>query len=322
MKTNDADLLRWLHRRSADLGSATLAQLITLLELTGAASVSAISRGVSGGVNYRQKLARLEEALGVGKLTRRVGVCSQPTETGKRVAAEFRIFLQELRALDGAKAPVPTWIVGAGDAWLIGAIVPALTEMSQKFPEWRWEVKNLRSMEIITGLRDGRIQFGFVRKGDALPEGFVTGSDVTIDSYRVVVGDAENAPKTAKELIRWAIEKKRPLVQQGTTWATLSERADKTLKLSIQLSRLTPQVVCESYPEALAAAESGASWCIVPSVLGRTLAGGARSAIFEAGNSPEVMRLVKYDRAVRKHAGSDKAWDELRRTLRGVVFLA
>lgn len=321
MKADDAELLRWIHRRSADLGSATLGQLITLLELTGSASVSAMSDGVSGGVNYRQKLARLEEALGVGKLTRRVGVSSQPTETGKRVAAEFRIFLQELRALEGAEAPVPTWIVGAGDAWLMGAIVPALTEMSQKFPEWRWEVKNLRSKDIITGLREGRIHFGFIRKGDALPEGFVTGSSVPIDSYRVVVGDAKDAPKTAKELICWAIEEKRPFVQQGTTWEKLGGRADRTLKLGGQLSRLAPQVVCESHPEALAAAESGASWCIVPSVLGRTLAGGARSAVFGAGSSPEVMRLVKYDRAVRKHAGSDRAWEELRRTLRGVMFL-
>jgi hypothetical protein len=173
MLSSGKPLQQWLHRRSANLDKATLGQLVTLLELVSAESVASMSKGqptrvaaASAGVNYRQKLARLELALGIGRLTRRVGKVTRPTEAGIRVAGELRLFLDELRAIESRKAPAPTWIVGAGDAWLHSIIVPSLTDLSISRPEWRWEVRNLRSQDIRAELRDGVLHFGFVRSAE------------------------------------------------------------------------------------------------------------------------------------------------------------
>ena len=326
MSETDSTLLRWMHRRAANLDKATLGQLATLLELVSAESVAAMGKkipkegaGVSAGVNYRQKLARLEEALGVGELTRRAGKFTRPTETGIRVAAELRLFLQELRAIETRKAEFPTWLIGAGDAWLHSAIVPALVELAQSHPRWRWEVKNLRSRDIRTGLRDGQLHFGFIRLGETGTDDFTQGTKVNIASYRIVLGKAKEAPSGAKEMILWAIAKGRPLVQQGSTWNALGERAGKALQLSKQLSHLNLQVTCETHPQAVAAAESGQSWCIVPDILGRVLVGNARSAVFDAGPNRETMVLVNYSRALKKHAEADIAWEELNRAIRRVA---
>lgn len=317
-------LQQWLHRRSANLDKATLGQLVTLLELVSAESVASMSKdqptrvaAASAGVNYRQKLARLELALGIGRLTRRVGKVTRPTEAGIRVAGELRLFLDELRAIESRKAPAPTWIVGAGDAWLQSIIVPALTDLSVSRPEWRWEVRNLRSQEIRAELRDGVLHFGFVRSAEAAADShFDQGARISISSYRVIVGKAQNAPSDAKALVKWAINNNRPLAQQGSTWTALRERISKSLGLVKEMASLEPHVRCETHPQAVVAAQAGGGWCIVPHSLGRTPLSESRSALIEPGSAPDTMVLIHYGRALRKHADADDAWNELCRAIR------
>lgn len=317
-------LQQWLHRRAPNLDKATLGQLVTLLELVSSESVASMSKGqptrvaaASAGVNYRQKLARLELALGIGRLTRRVGKVTRPTEAGIRVAGELRLFLDELRAIESRKAPAPTWIVGAGDAWLQSIIVPALTDLSISRPEWRWEVRNLRSQEIRSELRDGVLHFGYVRSAEVTADTqFDQGARTSISSYRAIVGKAQNAPSDAKALVKWAINNNRPMVQQGSTWPALRERISKSLGLLKEMASLEPHVRCETHPQAVVAAQTGGAWCIVPQGLGRAPVPESRNALIDPGPNPDTMVLIHYARALRKHAGADDAWNELCRVIR------
>lgn len=306
-----------------------MGQLITLLELVSAESVASMGKtrstggaAVSAGVNYRQKLGRLEEALGIGRLTRRVGKFTRPTDAGIRVAGELRLFLEELRSIEARKAPAPTWIIGAGDAWLQSIIVPALTALCTARPEWQWEVRNMRSRDIRTELRDGVLHFGFIRNADAVTDAHLAqGTRVQISSYRVIVGKAKDAPSEAKALVKWAIANKRPLFQQGSTWPALRERICATLGSTDAISSLEPDVRCETHPQAIVAAETGGAWCIVPQSLGRVRYQDTRDALIAAGSAPDIMVLVHYGRALRKHADADAAWNELNRAIRKIASL-
>jgi DNA-binding transcriptional LysR family regulator len=329
MLLDPPSLLRWIHRRAANLDKATLGQLVTLLELVGAESVASMGKrskthaAVSAGVNYRQKLARLEQALGVGRLTRREGKFTRPTEAGIRVAGELRLFLEELRSIEGRKAQTATWVIGAGDAWLQSIIVPALTELSHARPEWRWQVRNMRSRDIRTELRDGILHFGFIRNAEAESDShFDKGTKVAVSSYCVVAGNAKDAPSDAKGIVLWAIANNRPFVQQGSTWRALRDRVANSLGVAVQLSSLEPHVSCETHPQAVAAAETGDAWCIVPQHLARVGSPGTRSGLIDAGASPDTMVLVNYGRALRKHADAELAWNDLNRAIRKIANLA
>lgn len=318
------ELTQWLRPRLKALDRATIGQLITLMNLVGAESVAEVGRQgkktnslTDAGVNARQKLTRLRDALEIGDLTKRVGKNTQPTEAGKRVAGEVRLFLQELRAIQLREAEVPTWVIGAGDSWLQNIIIPALAKLLESHPEWRWEVRNLRAVDIRSGLRDGELHFGFVREKEIKDEeGFFIGTRVGLESYRIVVGNAQAAPKTAKELVRWTIDENRPLVQQGSTWKAIREAVALGVGLKAELESLPLQVTCETHTHALTAVTTGYAWCVVPSGLGRILPPHCRSVVVKAGSEPDRVALIQYPRALRKHAGHDKAWNALAAAIR------
>jgi DNA-binding transcriptional LysR family regulator len=318
------ELTQWLRHRLKALDRATIGQLITLMNLVGAESVAEVGRRTKkantltdAGVNARQKLTRLRDALEIGDLTKRVGKYTKPTDAGKRVAGEVRLFLQELRAIDTREAKVPTWIIGAGDSWLQSIIIPAIAKLLESHPEWRWEVKNMRAADIRSGVRDGELHFGFFRDAEInAEEGFNVGTRVSLESYRIIVGNALAAPKTAKELVRWVISENRPLVQQGSTWRAIREPLANSLGLNKELESLPLQVACETHTHALAAVTTGLAWCVVPSGLGRILPPHCRSVAVKLGPKPDLLALVQYPRALRKHAGHDKAWDALSTAIR------
>lgn len=326
MSDPDPTLTKWLRPRLKNLDRATIGQLLTLMNLVGAESVAEVGRRFANansmsdaGVNSRQKLARLEEALRVGKLTKRVGKFTQPTPAGVRVAGELRLFLQELRTVATRKAEAPTWVVGAGDTWLHSVIIPALVMVMKSHPEWRWEIQNLRASEIRSGVRDGVLHFGFMREAEIGTESdFSVGARVYLESYRIIAGSAVAAPKSAEELVDWLLENKRPLVQQGSTWNAVREQLIKMVGKKDQFNRLKLQVTCETHGQAIAAAETGNTWCIVPSGLGKTLPASCRTAVVKVGPKPDVIALVYYLRALNKHADSDPALSEFSNAIRKV----
>lgn len=266
MLKSDRDLIHWVKASEANRPSVTLGQLVLLLEMLNSESVASISNGnEADAVNTRQKLSRLESALGIGPLTAALGKRTRLSEAGERLAAEVRMLALEMRAVADAGLESPVWILGAGEAWLHSVIGAALTDVAALHPNWKWQLRNLRSREIVQRVQSGELHFGFVREGDLQgAEGLQLCRRYPTAGYAVIARGVPAAISSAKETIMWLIEQKRPLVQQGSTWPPLREAVSKALRIESLLAVLEPAVACETHPQAAAAAQRGRGWCIVP----------------------------------------------------------
>jgi DNA-binding transcriptional LysR family regulator len=323
MQQNDHALLSWARRRGSNLFKVTVGQLVTLLELCGSESVAAMGgTSESQAVNYRQKLHRLEQALGVGPLTRLDKKNTRVTPAGARIAGEVRQLLQEVQAAEGGDHPeTQTWILGAGDAWLQSAIVPALAELSREHPEWRWEVRNLKAYDTCRALREGSLHFGFVRTEDAARHAGIEPSrafDVSV--IAILAGNCPAAPSAPAALVQWLLKQERPLVQQGTTWGHTRDALERLLKRPRLLKDIEPQIRCETHTQAAVAASQSSSWCIVPAALAGLYASrNIRVCRIEGGREINQMALATYPRSLTKYPDGLRVRDELRKAVGRVL---
>lgn len=312
------ELRNWI--RGRNLEAVTLGQLLTLMELVGAESVAEVGRAhgrahgkahnlSAGGVNARQKLRRLDDALKLGrKLLVRTGKFSRPTEAGTRVAGEFRIFLEGLRGLSAPNEETQTWVVAAGETWVQSLLMPAVISLAKRNPAWRWDVRNMRTGEIRSGLRDGILHFGFLRGEEVGPD-LITKPGFRHDSFTIVAGAAARAPGTARELLRWLVKSGRPFAQQGSTWDPICSQLLKAAPSLAELGSLQIQISCQSHTQAAEAARTEGTWCIVPSVIGRAYANSCKTCEIKI---PEDTMVVAYNlRALSKLVHYDKARDML-----------
>ena len=319
MHKNDVALMKWAHRRGENLFKVTIGQLVTLLELCGNESVAAMGGSSdSQAVNYRQKLHRLEKALGVGPLTRLDKKNTRANPAGVRIAGEVRLLLQEIQTAEGVEGKeTPPWVLGAGDAWLQSAIVPALAELSHQHPEWRWEVHNLKAHDVCRGLREGELHFGFVRTEDAARHpGIELSRGFDVSAFAILAGNSAAAPGAPVEFVRWLVRQKRSLVQQGSTWAHTRDAVARILKHPKLLAEVEPRVVCETHTQAAVAALQSSSWCIIPAAL-TGLYSNKNTRVCRIAGNHEVneMALATYPRFIAKFPDGLRARDELRKAV-------
>lgn len=318
---------KWIKPRLLTLEKATIGQMIILIRLTEAESVADLGGSQKGkyyasaGVNARQKLVRLEKALGLGPLTRRAGKYTQPTETGMKVAAEARLLLQGLSSINLDQQVPQSWVIASGAASLQSVITPALARLAQKFPEWQWITRDLRAHDVVRELKNGHAQFGFIRTQEAKSNGDLSiFKEYPVGDLLVVAGMVNDAPLGAAPLLRWLVEKKRPLVQQATTWKPFSERADEIVRGKLRLSDITPHVLCVSHAECLSAARFSNSWGIVPATLRPLITPGMRVEVIRHHESHDHMALVYYDRALSKFVSGEKAGRSLAQELANTIL--
>jgi DNA-binding transcriptional LysR family regulator len=278
-------------------------------------------RSASQAVNYRQKLDRLETALAVGPLTRRTAKATQVNEVGHKVAGEVRLLLRELRAIEERPAQNQTWVIGAGDAWLQSVVVPALARIAATGTREIWEVCNLRVGDVCRALREGRLHFGFIRTADIREDDCLVNARVYGGpTYSVLAGAAADAPISPQHLIQWLRKNKRPLVQQGSTWRPLRERIGKRLRAGTLLAGLEPSVICETHPQAVAAAMRGTSWCIVPTSMALFMVSKEmRVAEIGSKDADDDMALVTYARHTDKVPRAKEALDVLKVALGAIM---
>ena len=319
MEKDAGPLLAWARRRGDSLFKVTVGQLVTLLELCGSESVAAMGgRSESQAVNYRQKLHRLEKALGVGPLTKLQGKRTRVTSAGAQIASEVRLLLQEIRSAGEAEcAVISSWVLGAGDTWLQSVIAPALAELGVEHDEWRWEMRSLKAHDVCSGLREGTLHFGFVRVGDAERHpGLELSRPFEVGAFDVFAGECTGAPRQPVDLLRWLVREGRPLVQQGSTWGYLRDSVARSLKENKLLKGIEPTVRCETHTQAAVATLQSKSWCIVPSALtalyNKPSVRVCRVVSCERGSE---MALATYHRSLAKFSDGLRARDELRKAL-------
>jgi DNA-binding transcriptional LysR family regulator len=311
MLTNDSELINWAGKGQR-LG-VSLGQLVTLLELCGSESVAALApKSASHAVNYRQKLDRLEKALGIGRLTRRVGNATQPSELGRRVAGEVRLMLLELSRKSAATGHEMSWVFGAGDTWLQSVVIPTLARWPKGRTAARWQVTNLRTRVLCNAIREGRVHFGLLRVADLADE-------VGLERVRVFPGVGQcvvmsGAPPagTLREAILWAIQEGHPLVQQGSSWTAFREILAETMAERI-LADLEPSVICETHPQAAGSVVNGRGWTMVPNIVARNIE-PTRAAVWQITRSKgaDDVALVVCSRVLEKLAGGTEAANALK----------
>jgi len=314
MITNDALLIKWAEKGQRT--GVSLGQLVTLLELSGQESVAAMAPGsVSHAVNYRQKLDRLEKALGIGRLTKRVGNVTQVSELGQRVAGEVRLLLMELSRKGAGQKVEEKWVFGAGDTWLQSVVIPTLARWPPEGATTRWHVTNLRSHDVCDALREGRIHFGLLRNKD-LPEGHGLTVLKTYSGVGLSLVISGAPPQTStKEALRWVLDSSHPLIQQGTTWQTvrgiLHEEASDA-----RLVDQVPAVVCETHPQAASSVINGRGWSVVPTIVARNInRPGVQVCEVTRSRQIDDVVLVVCERVLEKLNGGREAANALKQEI-------
>jgi len=307
MFKNDSSLARWANKGRR--AGVSLGQLVTLLELTGSESVAALAPGsASDAVNYRQKLDRLEKALGIGRLTQRVGNATRPTELGRRVAGEVRLLLLELSRKSAATNQEMMWVFGGGDTWLQSIIIPTLARWPHVGAAMRWQVTNLRTHALCDALREGRVHFGLLRLEDIRDEEGIQPLRTFQGVGQSVVMRGGPDVKTVREAIQWAMREGHPLIQQGSSWGAFREILAEAIS-DKDMEVLEPSVLCETHPQAAASVINGRGWTVVPDIVARNIESG-RASVWQVPRikGADDVALVTCTRVLEKlHGGMETA---------------
>jgi DNA-binding transcriptional LysR family regulator len=328
------ELLTWVTRRSrggqkaGDLSRVTLGQLVVLLELFQAGSVAdcADARGeASEDVNRRQKLARLQEGLGLGELTRLVGNRTRLTSQGEQVSNEFRLFLNGIQTMEGDQSRVLR--IAAGDTWVQSFVLPAIWDIESEPKGVRWSVINLDDDGIAEGFANGDLDFGLVRRV-ARKSSWAARSEPLgsweIGAYRLLVGaevgglSAMDGTQALRELIR----EKVPWIQHSRTLERVAKACTSILRRPLKTE---PHVLCDTHLQAALSVCHRRGWCVVPDHIEKVLyrpvsktspsASGFRSFSLPRVGDPDELELIANRRLLEQQPAVARMAALLKRAL-------
>lgn len=151
----------------------SLDRLASFLAIADAGGLSAAARGDA--VRQSQlsrQLKELEEFFGVALIERRRGVF-RLTAAGRGLVEIARPALTRLEDFERRCRDGKTEIhLGAGESVLVWLVTPRLKTLLTGNPQLALTLHNLQSEDITARLRDGRLDFGILRRA-ALPAGLV-----------------------------------------------------------------------------------------------------------------------------------------------------
>jgi DNA-binding transcriptional LysR family regulator len=224
----------------------SLDRLRSFLEIVAAGGISAAARGDSNRQSqYSRQLKELEQFFGCQLLHRGRGPIKL-TEAGRQlhqmVTHTFGAF-DELRTIC-AQEPLVLRL-GAGESLIHWFLLPRLGELTSGPSPLTLTLENLRTQEILSGLREGSLDFGIVTRLDADPT--LAKSALGHLEYRLAVpSEMASSERTLRSAL--AVLDKLPLAMlegSPTTWQALEREARKrkqTLNVRLRLSSY-PQLV-------------------------------------------------------------------------------
>lgn len=153
-----------------DVSGLSLDRLRTFLRVVDAGNLTKAAQGdVTKQSQFSRQIKELENFFGVA-LTRRVGRRIEITDEGHRLALVIRRHFRELddfrEAMAGRSVSVRFGTQGSIIDWLL---VPRLADISKALGNAMIELEQLRTLDVVRGVADGRLDFGIVRE-DALPK--------------------------------------------------------------------------------------------------------------------------------------------------------
>jgi len=113
---------------------------------------------------YSRQLRELEQFFGA-ELTRRKGKGIEFTEQGLELARQVRAHLQSLTDFKRACAGRPVeFRIASGNSIVEWLVVPNISKITAGAPFARFSFQNMRTTEVVKGLREHSIDFGILRK--------------------------------------------------------------------------------------------------------------------------------------------------------------
>jgi DNA-binding transcriptional LysR family regulator len=155
--------------RLFDVSGLSLDRLRTFLRVSDAGNLAKAAQGdVTKQSQFSRQIKELEAFFGTA-LTRRVGRRIEINDAGQRLALVILRHFRELddfrEAMAGRRVSIRFGSQGSIIDWLL---VPRLGEVSRVLGNTMVELDQLRTLDVVRAVADGRMDFGIVRE-DALP---------------------------------------------------------------------------------------------------------------------------------------------------------
>lgn len=156
--------------RIFDVSGLSLDRMRTFLRVVEAGNLTKAAKGEQTKLSqFSRQIKELENFFGVA-LTRRVGRQIEITDEGHRLASVIRRQFRELddfrEAMAGRSVSIRIGSQGSIIDWLL---VPRLGEISKVMRNAMVELEQLRTLDVVRAVADGRLDFGIVRE-DAVPK--------------------------------------------------------------------------------------------------------------------------------------------------------
>lgn len=217
---------------------------------------------------YSRQLRELSEFFGT-EVARRQGRQLKLTAQGIELAELARAQLHSLQDFRATcRSETVDYTIAAGDSLIHWLVIPRLGMVLRKAPAVRFATCNLRTNEIVQQLKDGRVDFGVIRK-DALSAPLKSAPLGTL-SFTAVVPKALVARRSYPtmsdlfSLLPFAAH-----TSDGQFTHKLRDLA-KGMKTDLR-----PTLICQSFPQALTAVQSGGFGAVLPALALKDLEPGS-----------------------------------------------
>lgn len=206
---------------------------------------------------YSRQLRELSEFFGT-ELARRQGRTLRLTEPGVRLAELIR---EQLHALQDFRAECRaenvSYTIAGGDGLLQWLVIPRLGRIRRDAPTTHIATSNLRTNEIVQQLTDGRVEFGVLRK-DA-PSAPL--KSVRLGTLKFAAVVPRGLVPAKSHLSLGDVLGRLPLATQNGD-SQFTQRLREIAKE--EGTELTPSLISQSFPQALAAVRSGGYGSVQP----------------------------------------------------------
>lgn len=216
---------------------------------------------------YSRQLRELSEFFGT-EIARRHGRQLKLTAQGVELAELVRSQLHSLQDFRATcRSETVDYTIAAGDSLIHWLVIPRLGAVLRKLPTVRFATCNLRTNEIVQQLKEGRVDFGVIRK-DALAVPLKSAPLGTLSFTAVLpksLVPARGSP-SLRELFNLPFA-------AHTSDGQFSQRLREAAKAL--RTELRPTIICQSFPQALSAVRSGGFGAVLPTLALKDLEPGS-----------------------------------------------
>jgi DNA-binding transcriptional LysR family regulator len=238
------------------ISGLSLERLRTFLEVAEAGNISKAAHGdATKQSQFSRQIKEMEAFFGVA-LTRRVGRRIEITEEGKHLTLLIRRQFRELddfrESMSGRSVTVRLGSQGSIIDWLV---LPRVAEAHKALGNALIEIEQMRTLDIVRAVADGRLDFGIVRD-DAVPKSLKRWKLGQV-GYAVFAANAlwKNAASAEELIAKAPAIELLPSGQFSTRWQAWLEK-----------QKLQPKVIAKvsSFTDAAKAVQAGHAAAILP----------------------------------------------------------